>query len=47
MLNAAEILESLGLEVTGAGKGAEVWFVGTSEQTGGGAYTATVSTGTQ
>jgi hypothetical protein len=34
MLSAAEILRSLGLEVTGAGKGAEVWYVGTSEQTG-------------
>ncbi|KAM0710800.1 hypothetical protein Q7P35_001538 [Cladosporium inversicolor] len=33
-LSAAEILKSLGLEVNGAGKSAEVWFVGVSEQTG-------------
>lgn len=33
-MSSAEILESLGLEVSGAGKGAEVWFVGASEQTG-------------
>lgn len=33
-LSAAEIFESLGLEVSGAGKSAEVWFVGASEQTG-------------
>lgn len=32
-LSAAEILKSLGLEVNGAGKSAEVWFVGVSEQT--------------
>ena len=31
-MNAAEILKSLGLEVSGAGKSAEVWFVGASEQ---------------
>ena len=32
-LSAAEILKSFGLEVSGAGKGAEVWFVGASEET--------------
>lgn len=32
-LSAAEILKSLGLEVSGAGKNAEVWFVGVGEQT--------------
>lgn len=32
-LSAAEILKSLGLEVIGTGKSAEVWFVGASEQT--------------
>lgn len=32
-LSAAEILKSLGLEVSGTGKSAEVWFVGASEQT--------------
>ncbi|GAB7327028.1 hypothetical protein MBLNU13_g10966t2 [Cladosporium sp. NU13] len=31
-VNAAEIVKSLGLETSGVGKGAEVWFVGTSEQ---------------
>ena len=31
-LSAAEILKSLGLGVNGAGKSAEVWFVGASEQ---------------
>jgi hypothetical protein len=34
-LGAAEILKSLGLAVSGAGKSAEVWFVGASEQTEG------------
>lgn len=33
-VSAAEILKSLGLEVSGAGKSAELWFVGVSEQTG-------------
>lgn len=33
-LSAAEILKSLGLEVNGAGKSAEVWFIGANEQTG-------------
>ena len=32
-LNAAEILKSLGLQVSGTGESAGVWFVGTSEQT--------------
>jgi hypothetical protein len=32
-LSAAEILKSLGLEVGGAGKSAEVWYIGASEHT--------------
>lgn len=32
-VSAAEILKSLGLEVSGVGKSAELWFVGISEQT--------------
>jgi hypothetical protein len=35
-LSAAEILKSLGLEVNGGGEGAEVWYVGVSEQIGDG-----------
>jgi hypothetical protein len=31
-VGAAEVLQSLGLEVNGAGKSAEVWFVGASER---------------
>lgn len=32
-VSAAEILKSLGLEVSGAGKSAELWFVGVRGQT--------------
>jgi hypothetical protein len=31
-VSAAEILKSLGLEVSGVGKSAELWFVGAREQ---------------
>ena len=33
-MGATEILKSLGLEVSGAGKGAEMWFVGAGERIG-------------
>ena len=43
-LSAAEILKSLGLEVNGPGKSAEVWYVGVSEQTGDEGMEVDVST---